>query len=111
MDKARSLLTLIPKLLVATASKKLKWSKHQAGYSVAIGEITISVWTWSDMNSPETSGASTQLSKGGVVLDELISDEYDPNYRVVRDLYLAARRSALDVDNVIADIEQRIDLL
>ena len=115
MDKMRSLLTLTPKLLAATAQHKLVWSRHPpagTAYSVSLGDVYVLVWEWTDGNSPETSGVSAQLKTSQeVILDAVICDEYDPNYRQVRDLYLAARRSALNVDSVIADIERKIDLL
>jgi hypothetical protein len=44
-------------------------------------------------------------------LDQLMFDEFDSGYSQLRDLYWTARRSALNVDQVIADVETAIDKL
>lgn len=111
----KSLDTLIPRLKQATLDGKLKWGKDQwSAYTCTLGKTSIKVWNWS---SPEddTTGVSVNLYRGnssnGEVLDAVIADQFDSAYANVFELYSVARRSALNVDAVISEIEDELDKL
>jgi hypothetical protein len=110
----KSLQTLIPKLREATAEEKLKWETHKwGGYTCNLGQNFIRVWEWSNPDSDAT-GVSVALLREKVssdVLDAVVTDAYDSGYGETHELYLAARRSALNVDQVISEIEKALDKL
>jgi hypothetical protein len=111
----RSLEDLLPRLTQATEAKKMQWDSNGVGFRCAIGERVISVWSWSSQDSLETSGISVNLmsdaSVRATLLDAIVVDEYDSKYPQVEKLFSAARRSALKVDDVIAEIAGELDKL
>jgi hypothetical protein len=111
----KSLLTIVPKLRQATNDEKLTWEKHQfTGYKCTLGANLVRIWQWSNSDS-ETTGISVNLQRGndfaGEILDSIVADEYASAYEELLELYSAARRSALNVDAVISEIEAEIDKL
>lgn len=108
----RSLATLLPKLMKATETGKLSWDKRRpfSGYTTKLDDYTIQTWEWSDDSSPENSGVSLRLTdEKDAVIDEMVVDEYSSGYQQLRELFLAARRSALKVDAVIAGLESKLE--
>ena len=111
----RSLADLIPKLLAATNAKKLAWEKSVLGgqtFKTQLGEIEVGVWGWLDDSTDQIEGVTANLvGKSGQILDEVKRDEFAAGYNEVRELLLAARRSALNVEDVIADLDAKLDKL
>jgi len=109
----RSINELIPRLRQATENKKLRWESAPGGYTCAFGDYKIFVYEWSDPDN-SSAGVTARLTKSEnrfETLDEVVADQFDSEFAEVSKLFLAARRSALNVDDVIAGIEGLLDKL
>ena len=101
----RSLIDLVEILVDATEARKLSWSVADDVCSASISEkYTVSIWEWTDDDSG-IHGISAKLSKSGIVVDKVVSDEYSKNFAALSNLYSVAMRSANNVNEMIDEIE------
>jgi hypothetical protein len=110
----RSLNSIIPRLLHATDGGRLTWehAKSASKFFVNAQGVNIEIWEWTDQNSPENIGVTIRLiDHRGTELDEIMLDQFSAQYPQLRELYLAARRSALKVDEVIGKLDNYLKLL
>jgi hypothetical protein len=111
----KSLQTLIPKLVQATQNGKLNWEEHEyGGYQCPLGSSTVRVWAWSNPDAEEQGISATLYhgrSLGAAVLDSVVANEFDSDHGTLSELFSVARRSALNVDKVISEIEDQLDNL
>jgi len=109
----QTLVALLPKLLVATEANKLVWTKSGFGkqFAADIGGFELRTWEWQEEHSPEISGITIHLRKDDEVLDDIVTNEFGPNYPPARQLFSAARRSALEVDKAIDALKKALDHL
>lgn len=98
-----------------TEDNSLTWEQDMSASSfyVDIGDVRLKVWQWTDENDG-SSGISVMLSGGKVhetVLDHITVSEYSGKFDKYKDFFNVARRSALQVDSKIADIQKALSKL
>jgi hypothetical protein len=103
---------LIDTLLKATQEGRLEWSEDRANhYSAQLSTHTVEIWYWSDPES-ETAGVTIQLQdKNGKILDTVQADQFSSRITKLNDMFDAARRSALNVSEVISTLEDELTSL
>ncbi len=115
----RSIEDLVPEVTAATLDGRLRWRKTDGflpdAYWTTIQNFSILTYTWTTPDG-EHSGYTVSLVRGvpNYPIDELdtvADDEFGPKYSSVRTLYTAARRSALNVDVVVGELEAYLESL
>lgn len=79
-------------------------------FYVNVGKYTISTWEWSDQEN-DVEGYSVGIYEGEKQLDFVRADPYSPRYSRLEDFYRMARRSALNVESIIDEIEKTLGKL
>lgn len=112
----RTVEDLVPEIVAATIAGKLEWKEiasfsSSPWYWVPLGRRSIVTYAW-QTDDGERTGYAVSLVSGGSepnfpmdVIDSISDDEYGPTFSLVRELYQAARRSALQVDSVVGEVE------
>jgi hypothetical protein len=106
----RTIEEMLPIVNQATLDGRLSWKKERSKFLTTVGDYAISTWEWSDQNT-DASGYSVDISRDGSQIDYIAVDEYSSKYNSVQSLFQNARRSALNVEAVINDIERQIKML
>ncbi|MGO8468345.1 hypothetical protein AB9F45_27680 [Rhizobium leguminosarum] len=102
----RTIDDILPTVQEATAAGKLQWKENNIpdSYLTQIGPFSVLIWQWQD-NDDDTFGYSVQLLRGPNVLDTARSSQYGSKFGLLEAVFEGARRSFLNVDEVIADLE------
>jgi hypothetical protein len=105
----RSLEELLDGILSATEDATLKWQEARTdNYWADVVNHKLSIWEWSDPQS-ESTGITIELSaKDGKTLDTVQADEFSNKFPGLRELFNAARRSALNVSEVIEELANEL---
>lgn len=108
----RSLEELLDTIMEATQDDRLHWSeKREQVYSTKLSGRNVTIWYWTDPDS-ETKGVTIRLEdQGGKTLDVVQADQYSTNFPKLAELFNAARRSALNVTQVISELEAELKTL
>ncbi len=112
----RNILNLVPQLLKATENGKLHWQAESVSrsYVCSLGGRFVRIFEWTD-DEAEVSGLTAQLRQdlgwNADVLDGITASSFASDYETLRELHLAARRSAHNVDAVIDELEKTLSRL
>jgi hypothetical protein len=99
---------MLPSVQAATEDGRLKWANKEMTFSVKVGKYTISTWQWSDPDN-DVEGYSVGIYEGDKQLDYIRADPYSPRYSRLEDFYRMARRSALNLGDIIEEIERALN--
>ncbi|MEI1251994.1 hypothetical protein [Rhizobium aouanii] len=102
----RTIDDILPTVQEATADGKLHWKDYDMpeSYEAQIGPFLVRIWQWQD-NDDDTSGYTVQLLRGSKVMDTARASQYGSKFGLLEAVFEGARRSYLNVDEVIADLE------
>lgn len=103
MSKKR-LLDLIPQIESATEKGEVTWSQESEHvFSAKVGKYSVFSWSGEELDGANFFSAS--LRSGDATLDSVTALEYEENFKPLSNFYACARRSALNVEAVIDEIE------
>ena len=77
------------------------------GFECKIGEYVVKVWEWTNVEN-DTPGMTATLSNRSnpySPIDRMTAEQFESDYAKLSDLHTIARRSALNVDEVISELE------
>jgi hypothetical protein len=104
----RSLEDLLPLLKSRTESGAIRWDANGSGFAAEFAGHEFFIWQWTDP-SDDTIGFTLNLKNDKeLIIDSIVSGEFDPNKERLAQLYGVARRSAYSVDEVIDDLERAL---
>jgi hypothetical protein len=110
----RKLLDLVPKMLDATEEGRLKWEPRTSNmFGCVLKDLTVQLWVFTDEES-DTSGVGLSLSnpkRPFENMDTAIARDFESDYGLLFKLFSAARRSALNIDAVINDLDSELNNL
>ena len=106
MKSIDDLLSIIRDL---TYEEKLRWQHGEFpnAFETDLSKYRVRVYEWTDEDDG-TSGVSAQLYTGtgyGNILDSTSANEFNSKYPILHEVYVAARRSALNVSETIRGLE------
>ncbi|MBO0124403.1 hypothetical protein [Agrobacterium sp. OT33] len=108
----KTLENLVPKLIEKTSDKSLDWTpgEHSQIFEAEIGKHAIAVWEWTS-DEDGTEGVSLGIKPIGAKTfsDVVFYDKYSPRHDKFLELYSCARRSALKIDRMIAEVEKDLE--
>lgn len=109
----KTLEDLIPKITERTNDGTISWSPgiNDKTFKTKLGKYFLFVWKWSEPD--ETEGISIGIKadeKDEVYLDVIGYDTYSFKHSKFEDFYMLARRSTLQLNKIIAEIEVELDL-
>ncbi|MFY0528849.1 hypothetical protein ACN28I_38710 [Archangium gephyra] len=100
-------LGLLKALLEKTQAKKVKWihTTESSAYRIALGDGVVRIENSVDEDGDRYCSA-TLLNRRGQMLDEITqyTGANNPHWPLLYDLFSAARRSALAVDDVLSSM-------
>jgi len=109
---------LVPKLLDITQKKKISWTEAAAHTLIArIGGMKFQISAGFDDDREEPFyrfnlyESDNAIPYDGRFLDSVYADRFRGIYADLEELYTAARRNALGLDKVIAEIDVELDKL
>jgi hypothetical protein len=108
----RSIEDILESLIEATEEGKLRWeSWYGHGYIAGLPHHRIRVQRWTS-EKDDTAGVTVALlGSSDEILDDVSADEFTPIYADLQRLFSGARRSAHNVPDVIAEIEEELAAL
>lgn len=113
----RSVTDILEKIQELTEMSKLRWEQDNFAarpvFILDFGNNRLRVWDWTDENDG-SSGVSIQLTRGAnydQVIDFVSANEFNANFEKYNGFLGVARRSALNVDSAISEIEQQLQSL
>jgi hypothetical protein len=104
---------LIEPIKDATNAGDLEWKTDGRTFTATLGDYKIVTWQWTDEHDG-SSGISIGLREAkfeGEVLDTIVAGEYSTRYDRATDFFSMARRSALDVDNIVSALKRDLKAL
>jgi hypothetical protein len=112
----KSVADIMEKVQELTEKGILKWDQDPMGFGafyVDISNNRLSVRQWTDQNDGSC-GITVSLNSGtdhDSMLDNIVVNEYSGKYDYFQAFFNSARRSALDVESTISDIEKQLSEL
>lgn len=110
----RTIESLVPTLIEKTNNGSLSWTKMKppsTGFRAGIGKYFVQVWEWTEADS-ETEGITVGINDSSdVQIDHLIVDQYSSRHNTFQELYMAARRNALGLDEALDEIASELEKL
>ncbi|HYH97271.1 hypothetical protein [Hyalangium sp.] len=102
---AQEFLELLQALLEKTQNKEIKWlpTTEPLVFRIALGDGVVRIEHGTD-NEGDRYYSATLLNRKGFVLDELTQFYKSANWTLLSELFTAARRSALSVDDVLSSM-------
>ena len=109
----KTLEDIIPKITERTKDGSLKWetSPITDAYLAPLGKYYVRTWTWTDENDG-TNGISIGLLKTkseSTFIETVYTDTFSTKYSRYEELHSYARRSALNLNKIIDDIDKELD--
>lgn len=103
---------LIPKLVEKTRQGALTWSKAETtdNFKATLKNYLAQVWEWTDQeDGSEGISFSVKPIRNPENFDTIYYDKYSSKYNRLKELFDVARRSALNLDKMVDDIEAELD--
>ena len=108
----RTLEDLVPKLIEKTKTGSVKWRQTElpSKFDATVGRQEIVVWEWTDEDD-ETKGISIGIRSAGSpgLADVIYYNSFSQNYQKLEDLHNSARRSALNVEKMVDELDAALD--
>ncbi|MCZ8377110.1 MAG: hypothetical protein O9342_17195 [Beijerinckiaceae bacterium] len=106
----KSIEDLLPLIDRKTRENSLKWSRETSdSFYCKILHYKIRIWKWTDVNTDESGYSIAMIDKSNETIDSILASEYNTKYERMENVFSIARRSALNVDSVIEEIEEALN--